>query len=233
MRPTPIFLIGLFPMLFLLAFQQGMGQDTGPTPAEWEGWAGTELRVKLNKRFRFETEHQLRMENNFSQKKIHFHEFSLRWRLSKYFYLKPTYRMVRTPVLNEDRHRLSLDLYARYKKKKLPVSFSYRLRLQHEWLMKKPIAEGGLRNRLAIQYEVNKWLDTQLSYELFSHLGLESLAFRQQRLMLRANWQVSKGVEVQTFYGFEKQMNRKTNDLTHIVGIGSVFSIEPKKKKKK
>jgi len=201
-----------------------------------ELWAGGKVNVSIKKRWRFEAEYQQRWENNISTRKVTFQEFALRYKVAKWFLVKPSFRIVQAPQLNDDWNRASLDLCVRNRKQGSPFRFSIRLKGQYNYGVNKAVRHVGLRNRFSLSYDTGKLVDPSISFEVFDKsLRFEPIGLQPSdtRLKLGVDWHISKQWSLNTFYGLEQQVGRKTNNKEHIIGVLGVWKMKVKKKKVK
>ena len=200
---------------------------SGQSKSNVELWNGVGVKYKLNKRFRLDLGQEYRALANPFQAKSSFTEIGLRFKANKWLYIKPGCRFIRMPEINKDRRRYHLDLIFRLK----PGDFVVNYRLRGQYLTTVNTNDRGIviRNKLGVSYNLSKMVDPQLSWELFSDIE----AGMDQRFKLSLEWRLAKRVSLDSFYALERQMHRKSNDNTHIIGLELTLNTGIKKKKKK
>ncbi len=192
-----------------------------------ELWSGGKMQVNLKKRFRFEGEYQYRLQENFGKKKLSFVEFGLMFKINRFLYFKPSYRIVNMPEHNDNRNRISADLYLKLKRKDFPLKFQNRLRFQRQSEISTIQKSITIRNRFGVRYELSKLVDPELSFELFySQEQMDA-----NRIKLGLIWNLPKRFTLNSFYALERQMSRNSNNSTHIIGVIATLDVKVKKKK--
>jgi len=194
---------------------------------EGELWTGAGVKFNISKRFRLETDYQYR--TNFSpfQKKQSFGQIGLRFKVAKWFLIKPSYRLIRMPEFNADRDRYALDFM--FRGKYGDWRFKYRIRAQYYSAVNRVERGFMMRNKVTASYNMSKKLDPVLSWEMFSPIETGA----SHRVKAGLQWKINKDMSFNFFYALEKQMNRKFNDNTHIVGVSVCLTTGIKKKRGK
>ena len=190
---------------------------------DFEFWPSAELRYNASKKFRFSIEQQLRLDNGASQFKTTFTEAGLRYRLSRYFRIRANYRFIIRP--NNIHQRISGDVLIRYRKKKFPLRFNYRLRYQvlYRGQGRNPIKY--LRNKLAVSYNLSKLVDPFIASELYFRIRNKPNEFQKYRLDFGLDWRLGKKCNLSTFYRLQKEINVNNPALEHVIGIGYSYTL--------
>ena len=193
-------------------------------PTDTELWTGGTINFKLTKRFALDVSEQVRFDNNISSYKKSFTNIGLKIKLNKHFSLKPSYRFIALPISTFD-HRVSLDGYYKWKKKKIPLSFSYRMRFQHQFVSSK----SYLRNKLTMGYNLSKLVDPFFAYEIFFRFNGKN-EFRVSRFTLGLDWKINKRVGLTSYYRLQDDIFIKKPKRQHIIGIMLNYKIKSKKR---
>lgn len=212
------YLIIISCLISLNAFSQGT--------SDLELWAGTKIHVSPAKKLRITTQFQNRWNNNVSAQKNYLAQFDLRYKLSKHFYVKPSFRLSRAPDINKDKNRYSMNIGYTFDKKKFPLTIENRLRYQYENFVSTVRTKHLLRNKLELGYKLSRLVDPYFSYEIF--YGFEQ--FDDHRFRLGLDWRVNRTFKVNTFYALERELNKKNPDMTHIIGLSLNAKIDVRRK---
>lgn len=196
-----------------------------------ELWLGATLKMKLSKKFRFDVEQQLRLEDHESGFDQTFTELGLRYKITDNFDVKGQYRY----AITDDEHneaRWSVDLSYEYDIKNFPLDIGYRFRFQDEkvdWTGEK---KTYIRQRLTLDYNLSKLVDPAFEYEWFYKLN-DDHEFRRSRYTFSLQWKVNKKSELETFVRLEDEYNVKQPDRIYIMGLAYSYDLDFRKKKKK
>jgi len=210
--------------VLLSSSTQLLGQTT-----DTELWTGGTFKLKVNKSFRIEIEEQLRFNQEVSNFKYAFAEFGTRYKVNKHFSLKGNFRYVTRPNKN-NKTRVSLDAYYRWNKKKFPLSFVYRARIQNTRENVTAKSAAYLRNKLSIGYNLSKLVDPSIAYELYFRFNGKN-EFRVTRLTASLDWRLGKNTDLSTFYRIQNDINIKRPDRQNIFGLSFSHQVKLKKKK--
>lgn len=196
----------------------------GQRPADFELWTGGEVGLKLNKKLGLSLSEQVRFNDTISSIKKTFTELGLKYKVGKNFSFKGNYRLTIPP--NENiLHRLALDANYQWKKKDTPLSFSYRLRFQHQFGKTRTY----VRNKVKLGYNLSKLVDPFVAYELFFRFNRKN-EFRISRLTAGLDWRVTKKFEITTYYRLQDDIFIKSPQRQHIFGLILSYKLKPNKK---
>jgi len=207
----------------ILLFASLLG--TGQVKNDGELWTGTTIKFDINKRFRLDASYQYRSDFGPFQKKQSFGQIGLRFKVAKWFLIRPSYRLTRMPDFNDDSDRFALDFILRGKYS--DWKFKYRFRTQYHTAVNQVDRALMFRSKVTAAYNLSKKIDPVVSWEMFSPIETGA----SQRIKLGVDWRLKKSIHLNIFYGLEKQMNRKFNDNTHIFGLLVGINTGIKKKK--
>ncbi len=191
-----------------------------------ESWNSINLEYKLNKKWSFDLEAQLRLKENASEVSEYFGEFNTTYSISKNFKLGTGFRYIRENdnVGNvqgyENHFRYHLD--ALYKHKINDFSIKYRLRYQNKNELGVDDYENQhFRFKTAIKYNFKNWkLDPEISGELYNHFEKdEKNGFDKYRLTLGTDYKIKNMGSIGLFYRIEKELNVSIPETTNIIGL--------------
>jgi len=207
---------------------------------DMEAWASVGLKYKLNKKWTFGLQEQLRLKEDASVVDSYFTQLDASYSLTNHFALGGGLRYISSndnqgDVQGYDNHfRFQLD--ATYKHKINDFSFKYRLRYQNKNELGVSTDEGDyanqhLRFKTAIGYNIKGWkLDPKLSAEIYNHFekGKDS-GFDKFRLTLGTDYDLKSFGEIGLFYRMEKELNVDYPKTANIIGLKYIYTIKNKK----
>lgn len=217
-----------FLVVGVILFAATAGDANGQVEVDDRLWTGGKVNYPLSKRLRFSGEYQLRTSFSPFERKQSLYEFGLRRRFWKRLYLSASYRFTRTPDVNKNRNRASVDVAYRWRKKGFPLRISNRVRFQYENELNTIQRELTLRNKLGVGYNLSKLVDPTFTWEVF----LENLEYSDVRYRFGLDWKLDKRLTLTTFYAYERQTDKKSNNITHIFGAMATYRLKRKKRKK-
>jgi hypothetical protein len=179
-------------------------------------WTGFKANYTLNKKLKAYGEQQFRFNDGMTTFNRTFTEVGMSWRFAKRFSLRPNYRFSIDPN-GFNSHRFSGDLIYSSKKKKKTVRFKNRLRYQRKIEVQTFDPTTYIRNKFTVDINASKLVDPYLFGEAFFRLDGRN-EFRTWRSGFGLDWKLSKKWELTTFYIYEQEINRNSNDRVHIIG---------------
>lgn len=195
-------------------------------------WTGASLGLKLNKKFTLKIREEFRFGNDISEKSTSFTDLGLKYKINKHFSLTPHFRFIDVPV-KKNKRRLVLDLNYKWKKKDVPISFKYRLRIQDtKKIDSKKQASDYLRNKFEIGFNTSKLVDPFIAYELYYRFDNKN-EFRKARFTLGLDWKINKQMGLTTYYRIQKDINVKNPVKLKIIGVSFSYNLSLKKLKAK
>ena len=208
-----------------------------------ESWTSIGLKYKLNKKWSFELEEQLRLDENISEIGEYFTQLNAEYSISKNFDIGGGLRYIRENDNKgniqgyENYFRFNLD--ASYKHKINNFSIKYRLRYQNKNELGVSTDDGdyakqNLRFKTSIGYDIKKWkLDPKFSAEIFNHFEEgEDNGFSKYRLTLGTDYKIKNFGKIGLFYRMEKELNVDIPETTNIIGLKYTYTLKNKKNKK-
>lgn len=220
---------------FLLFGTFGFSQNEGTE--DLESWTAINLKYKLNKKWTFNLEGQLRLKEDVSEVSEYFSEFGVSYSIFKGFKLGTGFRYIREndnvgKVQGYENHfRFNID--ASYKHKINDFSLKYRLRYQNKNELEISASEGdyakqNLRFKTALEYNINKWkLDPKVSVEIFNRFEKgEENRFSKYRLTIGTEYDIKKMGTIGLFYRLEKELNETLPETTNIIGFKYTYTFK-------
>lgn len=208
-----------------------------------ESWSAINLKYKLNKKWAFNLEGQLRLKEDASEVSEYFSEFGATYTLFKGFKLGTGFRYIKENdnVGNiqgyENHFRYNFD--ASYKHKINNLSLKYRLRYQNKNELGVSASEGdyakqNIRFKTSLGYNINNWkLDPKFSAEIFNRFGKDAdNQFSKYRLTLGTEYKLKKMGTIGLFYRIEKELNQTFPETTNIIGLKYIYTFKNKKNEK-
>lgn len=204
-------------------------------------WNTIGIEYKLNKKWSFGLEEQLRLKNNISEIDEYFTELISSYKISKDFKLGFGLRYIRQNDTEgniqgyENHFRFHLD--ATYKHKIDRITLSYRLRYQNKNELGISYDEGdyanqNLRLKTAIKYNIDNWpLDPKFSAEIFNRFQEdgEKNGFTKYRLTLGTDYKIKNFGKLGLFYRYQKEINIDIPETLNIIGLKYTYTFKNKK----
>ncbi len=211
-------------LFFIVVIPTGFSQTEDTD--DLEGWTAFNLKYKLNKKWSFDIEGQLRLKEDISEIDKYFGEFNAAYSISKGFKLGGGVRYIKENdnVGNvqgyEDHFRFHLD--ASYKHKINDFSLKYRLRYQNKnELGVDDYDNQHFRFKTSVEYNFKNWkLDPEISAEIYNHLEKgEENGFDKYRLTFGTEYNLKELGAIGIFYRVEKELNVSIPETTNIIGL--------------
>ncbi len=192
-------------------------------------WTGASIGLKLNKKFTVSLREEFRFDNNMSSRKSIFTEIGVKYKLNKHFSFVPRFRIINIP-LKKDKKRISFDAYYSWKKKKFPVSFKYRFRIQDtKKFNSKKQGRDFIRNKFTIGYNATKLVDPFFAYEIYFRFDGKN-EFRKNRFTFGLDWKLNKKMSLTTYYRIQDDINVKKPDKIKVIGLAFSYNLSLIKK---
>lgn len=207
--------------------------------SDWASWNTIGLKYKLNKKWSFGLEEQLRLKEDISVIDEFFTQMTASYKILKNFKLGAGVRYIRENDNQgniqgyENHFRFNLD--AIYKHKLDRFSLGYRLRYQNKNELGVSSDEGdyanqNIRLKTSIKYNVKNWsLDPKFSAEIFNRFqeGKDN-GFNKYRVTLGTDYEIKNFGEIGLFYRFEKELNVDVPEKTNIIGLKYTYTFKNK-----
>lgn len=195
-----------------------------------EVWTGVSLDYRLTEALGVELEEQFRFEDALRQYRSSFTELGITYRFWENFKLKGQYRYVHRPDdlrrerIDNNRQRVSGDLYFSKKIKKKDLNYYLRLRHQYSWEQNGD-EEQITRLRMRFKYLLSKKAQPYFATELFYEFDEQEL--EGYRVDFGLFSRISSFLDLETFYRFEQNLGDSFFDKTHIIGLMLNFEVKP------
>jgi hypothetical protein len=209
---------------------------------DFSTWLSAELNYKLNKKWTFGVQEQLRLKENASTTDSYFTQFSASYKITKGLDLGVGYRYIKF----HDNHgaiqgyndfgRLQFDLS--YGHKLSNFALKYRVRYQTKNQLGVPDnPKENIRFKTSIGYNIKGWkLDPKFSAEIYNRIGAANTAkngFTKYRLTLGTAYDTKNTGKFSVFYRIEKDLNTINHTTNEILGIKYSYTIKNKRKRNK
>lgn len=204
---------------------------------DFEGWTTIGLEYKLNKKWNFEFEEQLRLKEDISEIDEYFTQLGIEYSVSKKVKIGGGVRYIREndnkgKIQGYENHfRFQIDVS--YKQKINALSFKYRVRYQNKNELGVGISEGDYANqhvrfKTSIGYNIeNSKLKPKFSAEIYNHFEKsEEGGFDKYRLTIGTEYNLKKQGELNLFYRREKELNESIPKTKYIIGLKYVYKFE-------
>jgi hypothetical protein len=209
------------------------------TDSDWASWNTIGVEYKLNKKWSFGLEEQLRLKENISVVDNYFTQLSADYKLFKGFKLGAGVRYIRDNDNQgniqgyENHFRFQID--AMYKHEINDFKIGYRLRYQNKNELGVSSDEGdyanqNIRFKTSLEYNIKHWkLDPKFSAEIFNKFqeGEENGA-NKFRLTLGTDYKIENFGKIGVFYRYQKELNVDFPEETNVVGLKYIYTIKNK-----
>lgn len=207
------------------------------TDSDWASWNTIGVEYKLNKKWSFGLEEQVRLKENISVVDNYFTQLSADYKLFKGFKLGAGVRYIRDNDNQgniqgyENHFRFQID--AMYKHEINDFKIGYRLRYQNKNELGVSYDEGdyanqNIRFKTSLEYNIKNWkLDPKFSAEIFNRFqeGKEN-GFNKYRLTLGTDYKVKNFGKLGVFYRFEKELNVDFPETKNIIGLNYTYTFK-------
>ncbi|PCJ96084.1 MAG: hypothetical protein COA50_07845 [Flavobacteriaceae bacterium] len=202
-----------------------------------EAWSTIGLEYKLNKKWSFGLEEQLRLKTDVSEIDKYFTQFEAKYKAFDNLEFGGGVRYLRENDTKgniqgyENHFRFQLDMS--YKHKINDFSLKYRLRYQNKNELgistsDADYAKQHIRFKTSIGYNIKEWkLDPKFSAELFNHFEEgEDNGLNKYRLTLGTDYKIKKVGKIGFFYRMEKELRVDIPRTTNIIGLKFIHTIK-------
>jgi len=194
-------------------------------------WTGPTVKYNISKKIRLDFEQQFRFKENISTYNYTLSEFGLKYKLFEYLDLKATFRQsflpsrnTGTEISDNNKSRVYLDASTGIKIFNTGIKAGYRFRYEHSWENITLVPSDYLRNRFELDYNLSKLVDPYADWESFFRLNRKN-EFRQNRCRIGLNWNISKKLNIDSYYLYMKDINVKNPETNFIIGLQVEYSI--------
>lgn len=221
-------------LVCMLFIANGFSQDENDT-SDLENWTAINLKYKLNKKWSFDIEGQLRLKEDISEISEYFTELNTTYSISKGFKIGAGIRYIKENDNvgkiqgYEDHFRFHVD--ASYKHKINDFTLKYRLRYQNKnELGVDDYDNQHFRFKTSLEYNFKNWkLDPIISGEIYNHLEKgEENGFDKYRITLGTEYKFKEMGTLGLFYRIEKELNETIPETTNIIGLKYSYTFKNK-----
>lgn len=222
-------------LLFLLYTSIAFTQEN----EDFETWYSLEFEYKLDEKWGFSLEEQLRLKDNSSVINGYFTQLNTAYKISKDFEIGGAVRYIKKNDTKgkiqgyEDHLRFHID--GSYKHNINRFYLKYRLRYQNRNELGVSSAEDDYPNqyvrlKASLKYKINNWkLDPKFSAEIFNHFQHgEENGLNNLRLTLSTDYKFKKAGKIRLFFRTEKELNTTDPKTTNIVGVKYAYTLKNK-----
>lgn len=181
-------------------------------------WFGGDFSLDISKKLSISFEEQMRFEEGNKDYNQSFTELGLKYKFSKILYIAPSLRYSVRPE-DDNRRRISLDLGAKLKKKKSPLSFGLRVRYQNTTEENSTKVFSYLRHKAEIEYEFFSDWSTYFGTEYFFRFDRRN-DWRGRRFTMGISYQIKKRMKLDLFYRMDEDINIIDPERSYIIGFG-------------
>ncbi|MBN4071489.1 DUF2490 domain-containing protein [Crocinitomix catalasitica] len=220
MRKSPLLLVLMCCSIFSISQKSN----------DLEVWAGIGLKFKLNKKYTLYVNEQIRLNNVVTSIRTTFSDLGLRYKLNKWIDLQGNVRFNLNPSA-ANKARASFDVNYGWSKKKFPLSFGCRSRIQNVTTLVNWKNQTYLREKIGVGYNMSKLVDPYFAYEIFFQFN-GRYKLNKARTTAGLNWRLGKCLKLKTFYRLQSEIFTKNGKRQHILGLGLSASFKKKKNDK-
>jgi hypothetical protein len=206
---------------------------------DFETWNSVGIEYKLNKKWDFGLQQQLRLENNSSELKNYFTQMEAQYELFKNFKLGLGLRYINVNDNKgaiqgmEQYFRYQLDASFGHKLKRFKLNYRLRYQNKRELFLESyevPNLNQAWRFRLKLDYNIRSWkIDPYLAGELFNtYQDGQNNGLTDYRLILGANYNLKIYGKLGVFYGIENELTGSYPKTTNIVRIKYTYILKNK-----
>ena len=90
---------------------------------------------------------------------------------------------------------------------------------QDSWESTTHVTKHYFRNRFNLEYNLSKLVDPYVSLESYFRFDGKN-QWRQHRYTIGLNWKITKKLDIDSYYHFQKEINVKHPETLYIWGLG-------------
>ena len=201
--------------LLIICIQSSYGLDDN------QSWTSVGFEKKLPYSFKLQFEQELRLDNQLSTFKQTFSEFSLSYSVFKGFKIELPFRY----MTYKDKTKQRVSFSGSYKYSFKPVSLKHRTKYQRTY-EKGEIPEELIRNKLSINYRLNKKIEPYVSGEFIQLLDATNYPLDETRFSFGLTYKLPKKNSIKIFFTLKNEDKTKKNpDEIGVFGLSYNFSL--------
>ena len=207
---------------------------------DFETWTKAGLKLKLDKKWSFGLEQQLRLDSNSIEVEAYFTEFNAQYKTEMGLVFGGGFRFIREndnegKIQGYENHiRFNFDLGYKHFIKRLKLRYRVRFQTKNELGKSKDegdYANNHLRLKLGGEYNIKKWkFDPKISIELFHHMEEgEENGLDKFRATIGTSYDLKKYGDLGLFYRLERELNPTYINypkISYIVGLSYIYTIK-------
>ena len=201
--------------LLIFCIQSSYGLDDN------QSWTSVGFEKKLPYSFKLQFEQELRLDNQLSTFKQTFSEFSLSYSVFKGFKIELPFRY----MTYKDKTKQRVSFSGSYKYSFKPVSLKHRTKYQRTY-EKGEIPDELIRNKLSINYRLNKKIEPYVSGEFIQLLDATNYPLDETRFSFGLTYKLPKKNSIKIFFTLKNEDKTKKNpDEIGVFGLSYNFSL--------
>lgn len=225
-------------MLFL-AFTEGYTQEgTYVEVRDLETWTSAEFNLKVDKKWNFGLQSQMRLDNNSSERKSYLTQLSTDYKFTKKFQMgigfRHTIKNDNEGNIQGNEHFFRFQVNASYKHKANRFDFKHRFRYTSSNEIGVSKIEGDLpeqyfRFKSSVGYNIKDWkLDPEFSGELFSKYIKygQSNGLDRFRLTIGTSYKLKAIGKIGLYYRMEREINALYPKTTNILQFKYAYTLK-------
>lgn len=203
-----------------------------------ETWTSAEVNLKINKTWSFGLQEQVRLDNNSTELKSFFTEFTTKYKLSKNIELGTGLRFTNKNdnegKIQENEHYFRYHFDASFKHKINRFDFKYRLRYSNSNERNVDKLSGDIpvqyfRLKTSVGYNIKNWkLDPEFSGEIFNKYiyNGQSNGLDYFRLTIGSSYKTKSFGKIGLYYRMEKEISSFYPKTTNIIQLKYIYTFK-------
>ena len=220
-------------VLTILCVHKNYAQDEDLN--DWESWNSIGLKYKLNKKWSFELQENLRLKEDISEIDKYFTQLGAEYNITKKLKLGIAGRYIskndNTGAVQGYENYFRFHIGVQYKHDINKFTFAYRLAYQNKnELGVDDSANQHIRFKAAVDYNIKHWkLDPEISAEIFNHFEKgEEDGFDKYRITVGSTYNMKDYGKIKFYYRYKKQLNEDFPETKNIIGLKYTYTIKNK-----
>ncbi len=210
--------------------------------SDFQSWLSVGVNTDISKKFSAGIEAQLRMRDNSTRPNSVLLDPGISFKVNKYLKFAVGYRFsarFSADNVNTTAHRYNVDAEGRKKFGKLTLKLRTRFQKGFTDLLynenREPYSYPAYsRNKLAVEYELNKRFSPFAEFELFLPLNNpRQRNFDRYRATIGSSFDLKNRNTIDCFFRVQQELNTANPETDFIIGIGYAYDVKLSKKKKK
>lgn len=183
-------------------------------------WTNLAVEKEITKKFEIQVEGEGRFNQNVTRLNSLLSELSVKYKFNKYYALGASYRFTYY-TKNAFGNRFTLSNQVKYKIE--DFTLNYRLNLQSDLSDVDPV-EYKIRNRIGVDYKINKHWELGLTGELFYSFYYNRNMFDRYRFAFGVDHKLNKHHKIGASLMFQQEFNVADPQSDVVLGLGYKYS---------